>query len=355
MKYPIFDQIVDFLSEALITIDRNKKIVIWNKMAETMFGYDKAEIEKAGFEAIIPPIYRQRHRAGYEAFINSIAVRNSYVSETHEFEALRKNGEIFPIELAHSLVKMDDEEFFITAIVRDISLRKRYELMRDRLERITRHDLKNKLVIVSLAAQRLSKGLVPDEKSQAGKYTEIILEESKGLIELLDSTKELILLETGEYKRKDETVELARLLELKAVQIQPVAAARGVKVAFRNRCHRKFTLQADRSLLERAIENLLKNAVEAEDFSNSVEMTLGEGERGVPVLEIHNGGKPIPEDIQGIIFSPYVTHGKKDGTGLGLYSTKLILETIHGWWISFHSGPQGTTFRVTFTPPSGRD
>lgn len=347
MNYPIFDQLVDSLSDALITIDQNKKIVIWNRMAEIMFGYDKAEIETIGIEAIIPPAYRQRHREGYERFMNAIHGHASFVSEAREFEALRKSGEIFPIELTHSMLKVDDHEFYITAIVRDIALRKRYELMRERLEHITRHDLKNKLVIVSLAAQRLSKTLGPDEK--AHKYTEIIQSESKGLIELLDSTKELILLESGEYKRKEETVELADLLNMKTEQIQPLAAAKGVNVAFHDRTARRVTLQADRSMLERALENLLKNAVEAEDFSNTVEMILEEeGEQGIPVLEIHNGGKPIPKEIQGLLFSPYVTHGKKDGVGLGLYSTKLILETIHGWQISFQSSPQGTTFKVTF-------
>ncbi len=323
-------QIVDSLSDGLITVDRDKKIVIWNKMAETIFGYDKAGIEAAGIEAIIPPAYRQRHRDGYEAFMNSVSTRHSYVSESHEFEALRKNGEIFPIELAHSLVKIDENEFYITAIVRDISLRKQYELMRERFERIARHDLKNKLVIIGLAAQRLAKGLVPGETSGACKYTEIILAETKGLLEMVDSTKELILLETGEYKRRNETIELARFLELKAEQFQPVAAAKGVKVVFHNRTAGNIDIQADRSLLERAVENLLKNAIEAEDASNSVTMTLMDGEEAVPVLEVHNGGKPIPEDIRKRIFSPYVTHGKKDGTGLGLYSTKLILETIHG-------------------------
>jgi PAS domain S-box-containing protein len=350
MNFAVFDQIIDSLSDALITVDRNKNIVVWNKMAETMFGYDRAGIKAAGIEAIIPPAYRQRHRDGYEAFLNSVASRASYVSETHEFEALRQNGEIFPIELAHSLVKID-REYFITAIIRDVSLRKRYELMRERLGRITRHDLKNKLVIIGLASQRLTKTLAPDENSPACKYAEIIRDESKGLIELLDSTKELILLETGEYKRREETVELARLLELKAEQLQPLAAVRGVKIAFSNRTGRKILLQADRALLERAVENLLKNAVEAEALSNTVAMTLKETEEGVPVLEIRNGGKPIPEDVQRLLFSPYVTHGKKDGTGLGLYSTRLILETIHGWRISFHSDSKATTFTVTFGSP----
>ncbi|MGC9194741.1 MAG: sensor histidine kinase [Syntrophobacteraceae bacterium] len=347
MNYPVFDQIVDSLSDALITVDRNKEIVIWNKMAETMFGYDKVQIEAAGLEAIIPPAYRQRHREGYEAFLSSIDTRDSYVSEPHEFEGIRKNGEIFPLELTHSLVKLDDGQFFITALVRDIGLRKRYEVMRERFERITYHDLKNKLVIVCLAAQRLSKGLGAVEKSQAATYTDIILSESKGLIDLLDSTKELLLLETGEYKRKDERIELAELLRLKAQHMQPFAAARGVQVVFNDRAEPGIAVQGDRQLFERAIENLLKNAVEAEDSSNAVEMSLREGENKVPVIEIHNGGKPIPEELRDLIFSAYVTHGKKEGTGLGLYAAKLILETIHGWRISFRSGTEGTTFTVT--------
>jgi PAS domain S-box-containing protein len=347
MSYRVFDQIVDSLSDALITVDRNKEIVIWNKMAETMFGYDKAQIEAEGLEAIIPPAYRQRHREGYLAFLNSIDTRTSYVSEPHEFEGIRKSGEIFPIELTHSLVKLDDGQFFITALVRDTGLRKRYEVMRERFERIMRHDLKNKLVIVCLAAQRLSKTLGGVENSQVSTYTDIILSESKGLIDLLDSAKELLLLETGEYKRKEETIELAGLLRLTAQHMEPFAAARGVEVVFDNRAEEGIGVQGDRQLFERAVENLLKNAIEAEEPSHTVKVSLWEDENKVPVLEIHNGGKPIPEELHGLIFSAYVTHGKKEGTGLGLYAAKLILETIHGWRLSFRSGADGTTFTLT--------
>ncbi len=347
MNYPFFEEIVDSLSDALITVDQNKKIIIWNEMAKIIFGYEKKEVQQMGLEKIIPPVYRQRHREAYDLFVNSIEDHTSYVSKIRQFEGLRKSGELFPIELTPSLLKVSNKEFYITAIIRDVTLRKHYEIMLERLERITRHDLKNKLVIISLAAKRLS-SISGNQETQVAKYIEIIQSESKGSVELLDSTRALILLETGEYKRKDESVDLVDLLDLKAEHIQPIAAARGVSISFRNSISRKVTIQADRSLLERALENLVKNAVEAEDPSGTVELTLKENESGVLILEIHNGGKPIPEDIQKLIFSPYVTYGKKDGVGLGLYSTKLILEAIHGWQISFHSGPKGTVFQVIF-------
>ncbi len=349
MNSLFLEKMVDSLSDALITIDQNSKIIVWNEMARTIFGYEIEEIQHMGLDAIIPPAYRQRHQEAYDLFINSIENKSSHVSRIRQFEGLRKNGERFPIELTHSFLKVSDKEFYITAIVRDVSLRKRYEIVRGTLERITRHDLKNKLSIISLAAKRLAP-IFDNLESQAAKYLEIIQSESRGSVELLDSTRELILLETGEYKRKDRTVDLAGLVALKTEHIQPMAAAKRVMITFRNDISRKVTLQADESLLERAFENLIKNAVEAENPSGMVELILKENEEGVPILEIHNGGKRIPEDVQKLLFSPYVTHGKKGGVGLGLYSSKLILETIHGWQISFHSGTQGTVFRVTFGP-----
>ncbi len=347
MDHRFLEEIVDSLSDALITIDRNGKIIVWNEMARTIFGYEIEEIQQMGLDTIIPPAYRQKHQEAYDLFINSIENKSSHVSRIRQFEGLRKSGELFPIELTHSFLKVSGKEFYITAIVRDVSLRKRYEIVRETLERITRHDLKNKLSIISLAAKRLAL-ISGDRESPTAKYMEIIQSESKGSIELLDSTREIILLETGEYKRKDEIVDLVDLLARKSEHMEPMAAANMVRLSFRNDISHKVMLQADASLLGRAFENLIKNALEAEEPSGTVELILKENENGVPVLEIHNGGKPIPEEVQKLIFSPYFTYGKKEGVGLGLYSSKLIIETIHGWQISFLSGPLETVFRVTF-------
>lgn len=348
MAFFFLEEVVDSLSDALITVDQNRKVIIWNEMAKRMFGYDKAEIQQMGLEAIIPPAYLQRHREAYGRFVEHIDARNSFVSKIKQFEALRNTGELFPIELTHSMLKLNNEEYYITVLIRDITLRKHYEIMRDRLDRITHHDLKNKLAIIALAAKRLISAAGTNENEQIDKYVEIIRSESTESIELLNSTRELILLETGEYRRRDETIDLVKLVRLKTEQAQPLAVAKGVSILFQDKTPGKVVLHADRSLLERALENLIKNAIEAEDPFGTVELILEENERGAPILKIHNGGKPIPEDLQKQIFSPYVTHGKKEGVGLGLYSTKLILESIHGWRISFQSGSQGTIFQVTF-------
>ncbi len=348
MHAEFLEQIVDSLSDALITMDQDRRIVVWNHGATLMFGYEKSEMQARGLEAIIPPAYRERHRTGYERFVDRIREHSSYVSEVKKLEAMRRNGEVFPVELTHSMFKITEREFYISAVVRDISDRKRYEVMRERLEHITRHDLKNKLVIVSLAANRLASAIHPERDPQISKYLEIVRSESKDLLALLDSTRELILMETGEYRRRDLPVDLIALLHSKVEQMRPMASAKQVAMAIADHSARPPVFTADQPLLERALENLIKNAIEAEDPGGTVELILVEDQLKQPVLEIHNGGKPIPQEIQGQLFSPYVTHGKKDGTGLGLYSAKLILETVHGWELVVRAELRHTVFAIHF-------
>ncbi len=348
MQAEFLEQIVDSLSDALITVDQDRRIVVWNHRATLMFGYEKSEVQARGLEAIIPPAYRERHRLGYDRFVAHIHEHSSYVSEVKRLEALRKSGETFPVELTHSMFKVTEHEFYISVIVRDISDRKRYEVMRERLEHITRHDLKNKLVIISLAADRLSSGLDAERDAQASKYLEIVRSESKDLLALLDSTRELILMEAGEYRRKDSRIDLTALLHSKAERLRPMASDKQVAIEVVGRCERPPVFEADRQLLERALENLIKNAIEAEDPGGTVQLILAEDQHQQPFLEIRNGGEPIAQEIRDQLFSPYVTHGKKDGTGLGLYSAKLILETVHGWELDVRAEPDHTVFIIRF-------
>ena len=59
-----------------------------------------------------------------------------------------------------------------------------------------------------------------------------------------------------------------------------------------------LNITADRALVERALENLIKNAIDAENPSGEVQLILLQNEAGFAVLEIHNGGRAIPEEIQ---------------------------------------------------------
>ena len=76
---------------------------------------------------------------------------------------------------------------------------------------------------------------------------------------------------------------------------------------------------------EATITNLIKNAIEATDGSGQVGLKLRE-EGGYAVIEISDNGKGIPEEILPNLGNEGFTYGKVQGTGLGLFHAKSIVE-----------------------------
>ncbi|MEW5797519.1 MAG: HAMP domain-containing sensor histidine kinase [Bacteroidota bacterium] len=117
-------------------------------------------------------------------------------------------------------------------------------------------------------------------------------------------------------------------------------------ISFRveNRC--KGTITADKERLLRAIGNLVNNAADALLDGGKISVTMYEQDSAV-VFSVSDNGKGIPKEIHDTLFEPFVTYGKKKGTGLGLASVKRLVE-LHAGSITFTSEPgAGTEFIVS--------
>ena len=69
----------------------------------------------------------------------------------------------------------------------------------------------------------------------------------------------------------------------------------------------------------------MKNAVEASPSGETIAINVDDGE--LARVSIHNAGA-IPEAIKGRFFEKFVTAGKKNGTGLGAYSARLMVNAL---------------------------
>ena len=119
--------IVDTALDAVVRMDRQGRIVGWNRQAEKIFGWSRGEALGQPLDTtIIPPRFRYDHRRGMQRYMagGSGAVLDTRI----EVEALRRNGEVFPIELAITQVKLlDQDSYEFCAFIRDISERRERE------------------------------------------------------------------------------------------------------------------------------------------------------------------------------------------------------------------------------------
>jgi len=104
--------------------------------------------------------------------------------------------------------------------------------------------------------------------------------------------------------------------------------------------------QFDFKKLERALQNLLLNACEAvRPETGKIQIELRRIGEGVEI-RISDNGPGIAEEVRGKLFEPFVSHGKENGTGMGLTVVQKILQDHGGDVVVEQTSASGTTFKL---------
>jgi PAS domain S-box-containing protein len=117
--------ILDTAVEGIITIDERGLIESINASAERMFGYTASEVKGQNVRVLMPSPYREEHDGYIANYLHT--GRAKIIGIGREVVGCRKDGTVFPMDLAVSEVRLADRRLF-TGFVRDITDRKRAEL-----------------------------------------------------------------------------------------------------------------------------------------------------------------------------------------------------------------------------------
>ena len=117
--------IVEASIDSLITINAAGEIIDFNAAAERTFGYAREEVLGTPLaEAIVPPCFREAHRRGLAAFLESGQAR--ILGKCLEVPAMRKDGSEIPVELTVVQIPNEVPPVF-TAFIHDLTKRKANE------------------------------------------------------------------------------------------------------------------------------------------------------------------------------------------------------------------------------------
>jgi PAS domain S-box-containing protein len=113
--------ILDSAMDAIITIDEDQRVVLFNRAAETVFGWLRDEAIGEPLEKFIPQRFRGEH-AGHVRRFGETGVSSRRMGESRVVRGMRRNGEEFPIDASISQVAQGGRRFF-TVILRDVTRR----------------------------------------------------------------------------------------------------------------------------------------------------------------------------------------------------------------------------------------
>ena len=153
-----FQAVAQSATDAIVSIDSQGRIVFWNTVAETVFGYPSLEIMGQTVNQILPERFRQAHDAGMARAASTGT--SKMAGRTIESVGLRKNGREFPLEMSLATWTTGEGQFF-TAIIRDITERKGAE---EKIRQLN-ESLERRVVERTAALEQLNAALL-DEVAQ---------------------------------------------------------------------------------------------------------------------------------------------------------------------------------------------
>ncbi len=223
---------------------------------------------------------------------------------------------------------------------RDLELVQENAALREDVERITRHDLKNPLsVILGYASMMADDEELGESYRESARFME---ESAFTAMDMVNNSLNLYKIEQGSFQLEPMPLDFIKVIEKVIASVATLADQLRVKLEFFPAA-REVHILGDKMLCHSLLTNLLRNAVEAAPEGTAVTVRLESGDQAVAT--VHNQGA-IPEAIRDQFFEKYVTSGKKQGTGLGTYSARLMAEVQNGQ-IDFESSDEaGTTLRI---------
>jgi signal transduction histidine kinase len=219
--------------------------------------------------------------------------------------------------------------------------------LREDVERITQHDLKNPIAAIITGTDALLAG--GGINVAHTEMVRLIQAEAWRALDQVNQSLNLYRMETGTFVLRPEPVDVVNTLAtvreetLKAfsslsLDIRMAAAEGGEAPAGR------FVASGEKGLCHSLFGNLLRNAAEASMEGGKIDVRFAVDEKHV-IVAIRNDGV-VPETIRDRFFDKYVTAGKAEGTGLGTYSAKLVTEAQLGAISMATSETNGTTLTV---------
>ncbi len=353
--------ILDMAGDAIITIDENGLIQSYNDMAEKTFGYTAKEAIGNNITMLMPDGDHKEHHNDYLRLSNNPGVI-SVISSPRELQGKSKDGRIFPIELAVTEVRTDEERIFV-GVTRDISERKKWQdEMEERTaeleeqgaalaeaktqaEEATRmkseflanmsHEIRTPMNgVIGMTNLLLETDLDPTQKT----YARTAVSSAENLLQLVNDILDFSKIEAGKMEFEIIPFDLQGLIEEVADLIAIKAQEKDLEMLLRFAPDIPRYVMGDPGRVRQVLLNLASNALK---FTEAGHILIGIdaiGEKDGKMefrAYVEDTGIGIAEDKQEHVFGKFSqadesTTRKFGGTGLGLTICRELAHMMDG-------------------------
>ena len=329
-----FSAITENMSEGLLVIDRETRVLSYNTAALRLLGAEGPVKEAESVLAL-------DREAGFRRCVEEALAGRRWEELLEREETCRR--------VLASPVEQDGDLTGAVLLVLDVTEKEQREALRREFTANVSHELKTPLTAILGTAEILENGMVRPEDIQH--FAGNIHREAQRLIGLVNDIIKLSRLDEGGYAAQWETVDLYQQAGDVLDQLAPAADKKQVSMTLEGDC---ALVRGVPQIIEEIVYNLCDNAVAYNRQGGSVTVTVSAAAEGARIA-VRDTGAGIPKEAQDRVFERFYRVDKSHsagGTGLGLSIVKHGAAYL-GARVELDSEPgRGSTFTVTF-PPAG--
>ncbi len=302
-------------------------------------------------EDILASVHEEDREHAKSAW-NAALQKSSAFSFTYRTKGLE--GEIRNVRVEGSTkLNISKRPSSVSGVIRDITKEVEVDRAKSEFVSLASHQLKTPLTAVRWYSEALMKGAAGELSVAQLKYVGTIEEANRRMIDLVNELLNISRIELNTFSQNPEEIDLRDLVDSVVEEQRQTAEARQLKlnISIADVPH----IVADKAMARMVFQNLISNAIKYTPNGGTISCTVevgGAKKEGI-FVRISDTGIGIPKKDQSRVFEKLHRASNarvlvSDGTGLGLYVVKLILEHAGGG-ITFESTEsKGTTFFVTF-------
>ncbi len=339
-------------TDGIYSANMEGRFIEVNQAFLEMIGYSRKELLELNNRQITPSKW-------YETEDNNLLAQLSIgESKVYEKEFIHKNGNILPVSIRFWILQDEQgDPYRIWAIIRDITESKKMEFKLKEINRLkseflrrASHELKTPLVSIKGFSELILSKYSEDLNLDINSSLEEINKGCERLQSIINNLLQTSKLESTEFKPKLEREDLSFLINYCAEELHPLIAKRehSINIEIPESVITKF----EKEEIHDVISNLLINAIKYTPPKGWIDIKTKILEDFI-VVSIKDNGIGFTEEEKNKIFQQFgkvERYGQGldlgiDGSGLGLYISKKIVESHGGKiWMESEGRNKGSTF-----------
>jgi PAS domain S-box-containing protein len=363
---------LESIGDGLTVIDEEREIVGMNKAAGELLGITPDECIGKRYDEVFFVKNEKGENISLDNQPMQIALTtgkkiSTTTSSLATYYYARKDKTRFPVAITVTPVVINGRIIGAIDVFRDITKEKEIDRAKSEFVSLASHQLKTPATIVKLYTERLLRGRRGALTAGQKEYVNELRTANQRMIDLVGALLNVSRIELDAFSIKPVSLDIIELLENILKELGP--AIKEKHLALKTNYHKpSHILAVDESLLRIVISNLISNAIRYTAVRGTIEVKSTEVPKGERidtrivkesslVVSVADNGCGIPQNQQEKIFTKFfrADNARKehtDGTGLGLYIVKSILDHADGevWFSSKEN--EGTVFYIAI-PLSG--